>query len=63
MIYTFLDVIVPVFLVLGAGYLVTRAKLFQVAHVDGLMSFTQHFAIPCLLFRATSTLDLEANLD
>jgi len=31
--------------------------------VDGLMVFTQNFAIPCLLFKATSGLDLSVNLD
>lgn len=53
-------VVVPVFLVIGAGYLMVRARLLNDAHVDGLMLYTQGFAIPCLLFKATSTLDLGA---
>ncbi len=56
-----LDVILPVFLVMGFGYLAVWRGYFIDAHVDGLMKFTQNFAIPCLLFRAISTLDLGQN--
>ncbi|SEN01766.1 AEC family transporter [Palleronia pelagia] len=55
-----LDVILPVFLVIGAGYLAVWRGLFADSAVDGLMKFTQGFAIPCLLFRAIATLDLGA---
>lgn len=58
-----LEVILPVFLVLGFGYLAVWRGLFSDAGVDGLMSFTQRFAIPCLLFRAISDLDLTQGLD
>lgn len=63
MIYALLDVVLPVFLVLGAGYVATRVKLFKDSAIDGLIIFTQNFAIPCLLFRATMNLDLQTNLD
>ncbi len=53
-----LDVTLPVFLVIGFGYLAVALKLFPDSGVDGLMRFTQGFAIPCLLFRAIATLDL-----
>ncbi|TCP62352.1 hypothetical protein EV663_102196 [Rhodovulum bhavnagarense] len=53
-----IEVILPVFLVLGFGYVAVWRGLFSDAGVDGLMKFTQNFAIPCLLFRAVSTLDL-----
>ncbi|MCB2094227.1 MAG: AEC family transporter [Rhodobacteraceae bacterium] len=53
-----LDVTLPVFLVIGFGYLAVGLKFFSNAGIDGLMKFTQNFAIPCLLFRAISTLDL-----
>ena len=56
-----LDVILPVFLVMGFGYLAVWKGYFIDAHVDGLMKFTQNFAIPCLLFRAISTLELGQN--
>ena len=55
-----LDVILPVFLVIGFGYLAVWKGWFSDAGVDGLMRFTQNYAIPCLLFRAISTLDLSA---
>ncbi|MDU8911979.1 AEC family transporter [Aestuariicoccus sp. MJ-SS9] len=58
-----LDVILPVFLVIGAGYALVWRGWFSDSAVDGLMSFTQTFAIPCLLFRALWTLDLQAGLD
>ncbi len=63
MIFTLMDVVLPVFLVLGAGYAATQLGWFKASAVDGLMVFTQKFAIPCLLFRATSTLDLASDLD
>jgi hypothetical protein len=58
-----LDVILPVFLVIGAGYAAVWRGLFSDAAVDGLMVFTQRFAIPCLLFRALAELDLGLHLD
>ncbi len=54
-----LDIILPVFLVIGFGYLVAWRGLLSAASIDGLMSFTQNVAIPCLLFRAIWTLDLD----
>ena len=53
-----LDVILPVFLVIGAGYLAVWRGLFSDTHVDGLMAYTQRFAIPCLLFRGIVEIDL-----
>lgn len=53
-----LQVVLPVFLVIGAGYGATRSGLFAQSGVDGLMVFTQGFAIPCLLFKALIELDL-----
>ncbi len=53
-----IDVILPVFLIIGFGYLAVWKGYFDSSGVDGLMQFTQTFAIPCLLFRALSTLDL-----
>lgn len=53
-----LTIILPVFVVIGFGYLAVWRGLFSEASVDALMKFAQNFAIPCLLFRAISTLDL-----
>ncbi len=58
-----INVILPVFFVIGFGYWAVWKGYFTNEGVDGLMSFTQHFAIPCLLFRAISTLDLSASFD
>lgn len=53
-----IDVILPVFIVVGFGYLVVWRGLFSTSAVDGLMSYTQNFAIPCLLFVALIQIDL-----
>lgn len=58
-----LDVILPVFVVIGFGYFVTWRGWFSQTHVDGLVRFTQQFAIPCLLFRAIAQLDLGQEFD
>lgn len=58
-----LDVILPVFLVIGAGYLAVWKGWFSQTHVDGLMRFAQNFAFPFLLFRALSTVDLGQTFD
>ena len=58
-----LDVVLPVFLIIGFGYAAARSKLMSDGAVDGLMLFSQNFAIPCLLFRSISQLDLNASFD
>lgn len=58
-----LDVILPVFLVIGGGYVAVWKKVFSEAAADGLNVFTQNFAIPCLLFQAISNLDLSAEFN
>jgi len=63
MFQNLIDVILPVFLVIGAGYTATRYGYFKQDYVEGLMKFTQSYAIPCLLFRAISNLDLAASFD
>ncbi|MGV6802582.1 MAG: AEC family transporter [Ruegeria sp.] len=63
MLQSLIDVILPVFLVIGAGYVSTLFGYFKEAHIDGLMKFTQGFAIPCLLFLAIAHLDLGASFD
>lgn len=56
-------VVLPVFLVIGAGWLAARRGLLRPEHVDGLMKFGQGIAIPLLLFRAMSDLDLARGFD
>ena len=55
-----LDVIVPVFVVIGFGYLAVWRGFFSNSDVEGLMKFTQNFAIPCLLFNAIAEIDLQS---
>lgn len=63
MLSIILDIVAPVFLVIGAGYLAVRGGVFRDSFVDGLMRFAIQFAVPCLLFRATSTMDLGTAYD
>ena len=55
---TLLDVIIPVFLIVGSGYCAVWFRLFSTETIDGLMKFSQNFAIPILLFNAISKVDL-----
>ena len=50
------DVILPVFLVLGFGWAARWRGWFPDAAVEGLMRFTQTFAVPCLLYAAIAWL-------
>ncbi|MER5170552.1 AEC family transporter [Thioclava sp. GXIMD2076] len=58
-----IDVILPVFLIVGLGYLAAWKKLFSDSAVDGLMRFAQNFAVPVLLARSIAKLDLGASFD
>ncbi|MEM8786955.1 MAG: AEC family transporter [Pseudomonadota bacterium] len=58
-----LQVVIPVFLVAGAGYVAVRLRYFSDSVIDGLNVYTQRFAIPVLLFRAAMDLDLRAVFD
>lgn len=53
-----LDVILPVFLVIGFGYVARRTGLILDAAIDGVMRFAQNFAVPCLLFYNMANLDI-----
>ena len=56
------QVIAPVFLVIGFGHAAARAGVFGKSAVDGLMNFAQNYAVPCLLFLAIWRIDLGADL-
>lgn len=58
-----LNVILPVFLVIGFGWIAARSGKFPETAVDGLMRFAQTFAIPCLLFSSIARLDLSSSFD
>ncbi|MFV0386871.1 AEC family transporter [Paracoccus sp. (in: a-proteobacteria)] len=51
-------IILPVFLVVGFGYLVSWRGWFSESAVDGLMGFAQNFAVPTLLFASVARLNL-----
>ncbi len=57
------QVILPVFIVLGFGYVAVWTRYFTDDGMDLLMKFTQGFAIPCLLFQAIANLDLGQHFD
>lgn len=63
MILQLFVVVLPVVLLIAAGHAATRSGLFAQSAVDGLMAFTQSFAVPCLLFRGVVDLDLGAAFD
>jgi malonate transporter len=58
-----LSVILPVFLVLAAGYALAAARVIPPEGIDGLMKFAQGVAVPCLLFRNIAALDLAETFD
>ncbi len=58
-----LDVILPVFFVIGAGYAMAKWGNFGHAAVDALMWFSQGIAVPCLLFRQIALLDLKTSFN
>ncbi|HAV07592.1 MAG TPA: AEC family transporter [Rhodobacteraceae bacterium] len=58
-----LDVILPVFFVIGAGYIAVWRGWFPDSAVEGLLKYSQNFAIPALLFSAISRLDLATTFD
>lgn len=52
-----LDVIAPVFGILGLGFLAARGRLLDTAGVKGLVLFVFNFAIPVLLFRSMAGME------
>ena len=63
MLIEILNIVAPVFILIAAGYAAASKGLFGNEPVDHLMKFATSFAIPCLLFRATSTIDLQVVID
>ena len=53
-----LNVILPVFLVIGIGYISTWRQWFSTENIDSLTRFAQSFAIPCLLFYAIAKIEI-----
>jgi len=57
------DVILPVFLVIGFGWLARARGWIGDEAVDGVMRFAQGFALPVLLFKNVAVLDLSQAYD
>lgn len=51
------NVIAPVFMLMGLGYLSVRWRLYPRAGVGALVAFVNNFATPCLFFEAMATSD------
>jgi malonate transporter and related proteins len=58
-----INVILPVFLLLGFGYVAAWRKLISEQTIDAIMLFAQNFAVPTLLFTAIARLDLGQSFD
>jgi hypothetical protein len=58
-----LDIIVPVFGIVGLGYVAARFGLFPADANKGLSRFVFDFAIPALLFRTMATTGLPADIE
>ncbi|WP_460274792.1 AEC family transporter [Celeribacter sp. ULVN23_4] len=56
-----IEVILPVFLVIGYGYIARRQGWVSDDLVDSVMKFAQNFAVPLLLFSGIAKMDLGAN--
>jgi len=52
------NIVVPVFVLVIIGYCFVKSRLVTDSVIDGLMRFGILIAIPCLLFRAAASLDL-----
>ncbi|WP_321363986.1 AEC family transporter [uncultured Celeribacter sp.] len=56
-----ITVILPVFLVIGYGYLARRFGWVSDELIDNVMKFAQNFAVPLLLFSGIAKMDLGQN--
>ncbi|MBM3526433.1 MAG: AEC family transporter, partial [Alphaproteobacteria bacterium] len=58
-----IQVIAPVFLLIGAGFVIAKVGVLAPEAIDALLRFAQVIAIPVLLFNAMSTLDPAQSFD
>ena len=56
------NIVAPVFLLVGFGYVASAWKFISEEGVDALLKFVTMFAVTCLLFRATATIDIANSL-
>lgn len=55
---TLLTIVVPVFLIVAAGYLSVRTAFLPESLIDGVVRYAVSFAVPCLLFLSMTRIDL-----
>jgi predicted permease len=58
-----LEIVVPVFLVVGAGYVSARTGFLGAGAIDALAAFAVRVGIPALLFMALLRVDLDRAMD
>lgn len=58
-----LNVVAPVFAIIGLGYLAVRFRAYPREGVRGLVAFVNNFATPCLLFNAIATADFSTTFN
>ena len=63
MIFSLLQVVFPVFIIVGGGYLTVKFKVLAHSEINGLLKFSQTIAIPIFLFLGMLNLDLSAIFD
>jgi len=57
------NVIIPVFAIIGLGYLAVRFRLYPAEGTKGLVAFVNNFATPCLLCQAMLTSDFNSTFN
>ncbi len=58
-----LNIVLPVFLLVGVGYVAVRFARFPQTGIAGMIAFVNNYAAPCLLFRAMLEVDFGAVFD
>lgn len=57
-----LEIVLPVFLLVGAGYAASSAKLITDAASDAVLGFVMRFAVPCVLLTGIYRMSLSTGL-
>ena len=63
MIYSLLDVVLPIFLIVGSGYSSVKFRVLTELEINGVLKFSQTIAIPVFLFLNVLDLDLTKTFD
>ena len=63
MIFALLEVVFPIFMIVGAGYSAVKIGLLTSSEINGLLKFAQTIAIPIFLFLSMLSLDISTIFD